>query len=66
MRYIQRNDEGKCVGHYANPQPYAQELVADNHPDIVEWNERRVIRKPDKTAALEARIAELEKKLMKP
>ncbi len=38
MRYIQRDDSGKVIGHFANPQPYAQELVEDDHPGIVAFN----------------------------
>lgn len=41
MRFLQRDESGKLVGHYANPQPYAQEAVADDHPDIVAWNTAR-------------------------
>jgi hypothetical protein len=38
MPYIERKD-GKVIGIYANAQPgYAEELLADDHPDIVAFN----------------------------
>lgn len=68
-RYLQRDDNGKVIGHYANPQPYAQEQVPGDHPEILKWNERR---KADRKRAspamqrieqLEAKIEALSKKL---
>ena len=42
IRFVQRNKDGKLVGHYANLQPgYAEEEVAGEHPDIVAWNAAR-------------------------
>ncbi len=38
MRYVQRNEEGKVIGHFANPQQgYAEEALPDDHPDIAEF-----------------------------
>ena len=38
MRYVERDVNGKINGSYANRQPgYAEELVADNHPDLIEF-----------------------------
>jgi hypothetical protein len=41
MRYVQRDKSGKVIGHYSNPQDYAQECVPDDHPDIADYNARR-------------------------
>ena len=68
MRYIQRDKDGKLIGHFACEQPYATEIVADDHPDIMEWNALRASErsKPSRLelrlAALEAEIAELRAK----
>lgn len=74
MRYIQRNAQGSVVGHFANEQPYAQERVADNHPDILAWSRRiadakadymrrKAMASPDvllaRIAALEAEVSSL-------
>jgi len=34
MRFVQRDQTGKVVGHFANPQPFATECLDDTHPDI--------------------------------
>jgi hypothetical protein len=64
MRYVQRDASGALIGHYANPQPYAQEAVADDHPDVLAWQAaREAARGPtmaERLAALEERIAKLE------
>jgi hypothetical protein len=64
MRYVHRDASGAVLGHYANPQPYAQEAVADDHPDLLAWREaREAARGPtmaERLAALEERIAKLE------
>lgn len=36
-RYIQRDKDGVVIGHYANAQPYAEEMVPEDHPDILAW-----------------------------
>ena len=47
MRYVQRDEHGVVIGHYANPQPFAQEPVADDHPDIEAFKQwRRDLAKP--------------------
>lgn len=68
MRYVQRNKAGILVGHYANEQSYAKERVADDHPDIMAWEEKAKLKGagPDKSlseriSALEAEIAKLRK-----
>lgn len=35
MRWAQRDGALNVIGHYANPQSYAQEALADDHPDIL-------------------------------
>ena len=63
-RYIQRNSAGKVIGHYANPHPYAQEAVAYDHPEILEWDAKRRDRKgPYSIHQLMERIAVLEANL---
>jgi hypothetical protein len=66
-RFVQRDRDGNIIGHFANPQPYAQEVVPDNHPDIAAWQAaREAMLRPAKKidiAALEARIAQLEEQL---
>jgi hypothetical protein len=76
MRYIQRNERGEVVGHFAHPHPYAQEAVADDHPDILAWAARIQASKADymrvkavanpeallaRVAALEAEVKDLKK-----
>jgi hypothetical protein len=68
MRYVQRDGKGRLIGHFANPQPYAQERVADDHPDIVAWDAGRAWTGPsasEREATLMARIEALEAKLAK-
>jgi hypothetical protein len=63
MRYIQRDNNGNLIGHYANRQPYATEEVPDDHPDIVAWtNERSDAQKSAKAAhkSQEQQIADLQ------
>lgn len=40
MRYLQRNENGAVVAHFANPQSYATEGVPDDHPEILKWHEK--------------------------
>lgn len=40
MRYIQRDEAGTVIGHYAHQHPYAQEEVADDHPEVLAWSAR--------------------------
>lgn len=35
MRFASRDADGNITGHYTCPQPFAQEELADDHPDIV-------------------------------
>lgn len=57
MRYVQRDIVGKLVGHFANPQPgYAEEEVADDHPDIVAKHAPKPQRKSDLDALRELLI----------
>jgi hypothetical protein len=72
MRYVKRDENGLVVGHFANEQPYATELVADDHPDIEAFKERRRAKQvptaerfasTESVAALVARIEALENKL---
>lgn len=69
-RYIQRDEAGNLIGHFANPQPYAQELADEDHPDILAWKDRhrkaneeylrlKALMNPEK---LLARIEALERK----
>jgi hypothetical protein len=42
-RFVQRDEAGLIVGHYANLQPgYAEEEIADDHPDFVTWVARHL------------------------
>jgi hypothetical protein len=64
MRYIQRDENGNVIGHYACPQEYAQEEVADDHPDILAWHARKqALRQRPASTDLFERIAMLEEKL---
>lgn len=69
MRYIQRDNDGTVIGHFANEQSYATECVPDDHPDLVAWHTEREARRkaaisPEKRiAALEATIARLTDRL---
>lgn len=39
MRYVQRDKDGKVIGHFARPQPgTAEEALPDDHPDIAAFN----------------------------
>lgn len=78
MRFVQRDEAGTIVGHYACEQTYATEMVPGDHPDIVEWNHRRELAREEalrdlpwkrlerellaQIQALEMRIAALEKR----
>lgn len=74
MRYLQRDETGKVVAHFANPQyrdeartePYAVEEVPDVHPDVVAYTAAlkvaRTAAKRTTIRELIARIAELERK----
>lgn len=54
MRYIQLDQDGKVMAHFANKQPgYAEIPVNDDHPLILEFNEKR---KPKKAAIDRAAI----------
>jgi glutathione S-transferase len=65
MRFIQRDSDGKIVGHFANEQSYATEAVEDDHPEIVAWYDEREARRkaaisPEiRIAALEAEVIRL-------
>lgn len=37
MRYVQRDENGKVIGHFALLQYEGQEALADNHPDLLEY-----------------------------
>ena len=71
MRFVQRDKDGKLLGHFALEQTYATEMVADDHPDILAWNEERQARELAAMAAspkvqipvLEERITRLEEKV---
>jgi hypothetical protein len=39
MPFVQRNWKGEVIGVYANPQTYAQEVLPDDHPDVVAFRE---------------------------
>lgn len=59
MRYVQRDEEGKIVGHFAHEHDYALEAVPDDHPDILAWTAAReaASREPSR---LERRVDKLE------
>ena len=63
MRYVQRDKEGKVIGHFSNIQEYAVEILDDEHPDILAFNARRKSNKStldDYLKTLEKRIIKLE------
>lgn len=62
IRYVQRDENGVLIGHYANPQPYATEEAPADHPDIVAFNAARAAAasSPPRIAELESRISQLE------
>ena len=37
MPYIQRDRDNKIIGSFANPQSYAQELLADDDTELLAW-----------------------------
>jgi len=59
MRYVQRGKDGVVLGHFANEQTYARELVADDHPDILAWNEARKPKPVNPADSLESKFAAL-------
>lgn len=63
LRYIQRDADGKLIGHFANPQPYATEAVPEDHPDILAWSEKWRKLRGGTYGELLARIEALEAKL---
>jgi hypothetical protein len=63
MRYVQRDKSGKLVGHFANPNPLATEVLEDDHPEIAEWEEWRFRehRKAKDTRSVDALLKRIEK-----
>lgn len=41
MRFVQRDEQGKVIAHFACPQGYAAEELRDDHPDIEAFRARR-------------------------
>ena len=42
MRFVQRDPVTKeVIGHFANEQTYAKEVLPDDHPDIQAFKDRR-------------------------
>jgi len=71
MRYVQRDEQKKVVGSYANLQPgYAEEQMAEDHPDLVRYNTPpppRIMTPREKVeAALGITVAELRAELARP
>lgn len=70
-RYVQRDEDGNVIGHFANEQPYAKECVPPDHPDILAWEAKRATAQAEylrrkaelSPERLLARIAALEAKL---
>ena len=68
MRFVQRDKDGKLIGHFGLEQSYATEVVPDDHPDILAWDVDRKARELAAMAAspkmlipaLQERIARLE------
>lgn len=58
MTYVERRD-GKIVGVYAIPQPgYAEEEIADDHPDLVAFRNPAVDLSAIDLATLNATLAQ--------
>jgi len=64
-RYVQRGRDGALIGHFANLQPgYAEEEVADDHPDILEWQAARAaFRLADHNSSSNERLRAVEARL---
>jgi hypothetical protein len=45
MRYVQRNEKGEVIAHFANEQSYAVECIPVDHPDIEDFKRRRDFKK---------------------
>lgn len=57
MRYVQRNDEGHVIAHFANEQPYAKELLPADHSDIKAFRARAEYRqKPSTSIRVDATV----------
>ncbi len=53
MPFVERDGSGVVKGTYANPQPgFAEEFLADDHPDVVAFNGRPVRALPVTTEEL--------------
>jgi hypothetical protein len=73
VRWVQRDESGKVIGHFANPQPYAREELPDDHPDLKHYRDERQRLEDEgrressipailaRLSALEQRVVELEK-----
>lgn len=44
MRYVQRDNTGRITGTFSHRATYATEELEDDHPDVVEFQERREAR----------------------
>ena len=64
-RYVERNQTGIVSGHFANPQPgIAEELLSDDHADLVAYREAKAMRMIKINAIIESltdRIAAFER-----
>ena len=40
MRYVRRDSQGRVDAHFAHPNAQAQELLPDDHPEILEFKAR--------------------------
>jgi hypothetical protein len=62
MRYVQRDESGKVVGHFANWQEgYAEEALSDDHVDLVAFRaERERLREENQRQSLTKRVPILE------
>jgi hypothetical protein len=64
MRYVQRDNYGKVIAHFANEQSYAQELLNEDHPDLIAYRaERARQREEAKVQSPTVRIKALETKV---
>ena len=60
-RFVERDGTGKIVGHFASLQPgTAEEEVADDHPDLLSFEEAMQSRFLDRTIKEFNRLEEIE------
>lgn len=58
-RYLHKDKQGKVLGHYANENPSATELVPDDHPDLLAFHAaREAAKQASKNSRVQAAASE--------